>query len=39
VSSDLRSFYRAESKQVMSQPMNGVHRQTILQMAERISDC
>jgi hypothetical protein len=39
VSGDLKSHYQAESKQVMSQPMNGVSQQTILQKAERVGDC
>lgn len=39
VTSDLKSYYQAESKQVMSQPMNGVSQQTIFQKAERIGDC
>jgi hypothetical protein len=39
VTSDLKSYYQAESKQVMSLPMNGVSQQTIFQKAERIGDC
>jgi hypothetical protein len=39
VTTDLKSYYQAESRQVMSQPMNGVTQQTIFQKAERIGDC
>jgi hypothetical protein len=39
VTSDLKSYYQAESRQVMSQPMNGVSQQTIFQKAERLGDC
>jgi hypothetical protein len=39
VSSDLKTRYQVESRQVMSKPMNGVSQQTIVQTGERLGDC
>ena len=39
VTGNLKTYYQAESRQVMSQPMNGVTQQTIFQKAERIGAC